>query len=78
MEDSRDLSEKPLMGTVAQEEDVLVIYTAKVTPSFGDNGPNTSPANGLHEDLGHMFWVIDNNTAKADVDGCWSHCEEVG
>jgi hypothetical protein len=62
--------EKPVVGTFAQEKDVLWDFSipcSDITPTFGDQCSLPGLTDGFEYDLRQLGWIIDNYRTKADV-----------
>lgn len=71
MNDSCDMLEKPLMGTVVDEEDSIAIhFCAQLAPTSRDDCPNPGRLHSIYQDLGHANRIFQDDAAKSNVD--WS------
>jgi hypothetical protein len=69
--------EKPLVGTVANPEDVLMLNAAELRPALGNNCPNTSGVNSIEDCGDHFFGIVENNASKSDINGRRARLEEL-
>ncbi|KAI6775975.1 hypothetical protein HG530_002733 [Fusarium avenaceum] len=69
--------EKPLMGTVAYPEDILMLNAAEFRPAFGNDGSSTSGVNCFEDCIDHFLRIVENNAAKSDINGSRTGLEEL-
>ena len=77
MDHSCNMLEKPLMRTVSNPIDVLVIRPSKFRPTFGNDGPNTSETDRFQDDTDDLVRVIEHDATKSDVDRRWTSLKEL-
>ena len=77
MDHSCNMLEKPLMRTVPNPIDVLVIRPSQFRPTFGNDGPNASETDRFQDDTDYLVRVIENDTTESNVNGRWTGLEEL-
>lgn len=71
------MREKPLMGTITQEHDVVRVGAIQLAPASRDKGPGACDSNGFENHARHALRIIQHDAAKAYIHGWWPGLQEL-
>ena len=72
--------EEPIVGCILQHEDVIggVTFISKTAPPFAHQCPHTSLLDSFEDHLRESVWVVNDDTAEADIYRWLASIQEIG